>query len=187
MTNESTPDTGEIETESTESEALKRQVRKRQVAREQAAEEAKARAAYDPFTRVTAASTDLVGTQEGFVYSTISARDYRGSALDEMRLRLKSQGYTRAEGVTSPHNPQAEVWCRPQAVEDDEFRAKKFDLVRRRVYAESLLQHPEWEPRKKFRDLVLGFHGLGDVPRVSLSQLEEACRAYPVHPGPDED
>lgn len=146
----------------------------------------KPRKAYDPFVQVVHSTSDLVGTKPGYVYSSISPKDYRGTALEEMRARLTSQGYVRAEGVSSPHNPQAEIWCRSQAVEDAEFRAKKFDLARRKVYAESLLTHPSREPNRRFRDAILGFHGLGDLPRVSLEQLEQLARAYPVHPG-DED
>lgn len=143
--------------------------------------------AYDPFDKIGRSQGELLGTKEGFVYTQISAKDYRGAALDEIRLRLESEGYSLTKGVTSPHNPQAEVWCRPQQVEDVEFQAKKFDLAKRRAYAEMLLRHPEYEPRKSFRDLILGFHGLiSNGRQVSEADLKKGAREYPVHPGRDD-
>lgn len=135
---------------------------------------------YDPFEKVGLTSGDLVGIEEGFVYSAISTRDYPGAAMDDMRLKLQSEGYTLAKGVTAPHNPRLEIWRRPQRIEDNEFRAKKFDLAQRRQYAELLQKHPEYEPERRFRDMILSYHGLLRGRRARLEDLKEAARTYPV-------
>lgn len=135
---------------------------------------------YDPWAKATTTAGELSGVSPGYVYSVLCPRDFRGSALEDARKKLISDGYERDEQAFSPHMPDAEAWRKPQALVDEQWRVKLFDLTRRRDYAEHLLAHEDGvEPW--FRDVVFGFHKMRGARKRSLTELQKACKAYPVH------
>lgn len=154
---------------------------------------------YDPFASLGKSAGELVGTDPGRDYRYTPARDYPpdGVALEDWRNRLAARGFVaengpRAKGPTAvfhPSEPTAEIWSRPQALADDEWRARHLATnVLRRSFFVHFKNHPTQAPRmsERLRRAMFAYHGQSDRRgdgRPTKEEILALCREEPVHPG----
>lgn len=152
---------------------------------------------YDPWSKLGASGSELVNAEAGWDYRYTPTKDYPpdGRALDEWRNRLAARGFEPRNGPRATESgnefhlsePTAEIWRRPVALQEEEWRVKLADLVMRPGYAEHYKAYPGAVPALpiELRDAMFAFHNkkLPPAKRPTVADIRALCREVPVHPG----
>jgi len=74
---------------------------------------------YDPWAKATTTAGELSGVSPGYVYSVLCPRDFRGSALEDARKKLISDGYERDEQAFRRSLTELQKACKAYPVHRD--------------------------------------------------------------------
>lgn len=161
--------------------------------------------AYSPFDRIEKGLVpgDIANADPDYQYIYTPARDYvaQPAALEDWRLKMEARQFVPRNGpkyrgppCSEYHvsEPSAEIWRRPKALRDDEWRASLAALVLdNRHFANYHQRHPGQMPwlSQTLRDLMYERHGLkgdGKGPKNTpelRAKIINQCRKMKVHPG----
>lgn len=149
------------------------------------------------------ASTDIVGAEPGWQYTTVRPGDFPvdGREIQSLRQRMTTRGYEPCNGPLYkgaprkeyvPGRPDLEIWRMSQARADNEWRVDMARQVLEKRAAERYWRHNIKGGKKgglppRLETGMLAFHGLiklpGDQAPPTREQLIAMVRRMPVHPG----
>lgn len=154
--------------------------------------------AYDPWKKLDRSPDELVNVEPGFDYRYQPMRDFPadGIAADDWRNKLAARGFEPCNGprlqgprhvVYHPSQPTAEIWRRPIAGAEEEWRVRLAELVTKPAFCVHFKNHPSASPvlPEALRIAMLAFHdkALPREQKPTVAELRELVREVPVHPG----
>lgn len=152
---------------------------------------------YDPFAHLGLRPSQLVNADPDRDYRYIVLADYfsaDGVRLNDERNRLASRGFSPCNGprakkgsnVYHPMHPGAEIWERPIAIAEDEWRALRLarNILNPAVFVH-YVAHPSEFCSKPLFAAAKAWHdkGLTAEQKPTRDEILALCRAEPVHPG----